>query len=198
MPGANGGRPLVGSVLATLDGRVAGASDAPEWAVPHLRSDAVREHRERLHAPATTALLGEGDFLRAREAWPAVAGDAAADPRDRAFGGWLDGVEKIVFSATMTEPGWDNSWVLEVDPSQVASHLRRRRGGDVLALGGGVVTRLLAVDALDRLAVVWCPEVLGAGPRLFDGEGLPPARWTLAGSTVSDTGAHCAVYDRAH
>jgi dihydrofolate reductase len=68
----------------------------------------------------------------------------------------------------MTEPGWDNSWVLEVDPSQVASHLRSRRGGDVLVLGGSVVTRLLTVDALDRLAVVWCPEVLGDGPRLFD------------------------------
>ncbi|WP_169063707.1 dihydrofolate reductase family protein [Geodermatophilus dictyosporus] len=196
MPGAGGGRTLVGSVLATLDGRVAGASDAPDWAAPHLRDDAVREHRERLHAAATTALLGEDDFVRARGAWPPVAGDAAADARDRAFAGWLDDVEKIVFSATMTEAGWANSWVLEVDPFQVASHLRRQRGGDVLVLGGSVVTRLLAVDALDRLAVVWCPEVLGDGPRLFDDD-PSPARWTLTGSTVSGTGAHCAVYDRA-
>ncbi|PRY50041.1 RibD domain-containing protein [Geodermatophilus tzadiensis] len=196
MPGADGGRTLVGSVLATLDGRLAGASDAPAWAVPHLGSDAVREHRERLHAAATTALLGEGDFVRARESWPAVARDDAADARDRAFASWLEQVEKIVFSTTMTEPGWDNTWVLEVDPSQVASHLRRRRGDDVLVLGGSVVTRLLAVDALDRLAVVWCPEVVGDGPRLF-GDGPSAARWALTGSTVSDTGAHCAVYDRA-
>jgi dihydrofolate reductase len=195
VPGAGGGRTLVGSVLATLDGRVAGAHEDPDWAAAHARSDAVREHRERLHTPATTALLGEDDFARSRDAWPPVVADPAADPRDRAFAGWLDEVEKIVFSVSMTEPGWRNSWVLEVDPSQVAAHLRRQRGGDVLVLGGGVVARLLAVDALDRLAVVWCPEVLGGGVRLF-GDGLPRSRWALSGSTVSDTGAHCTTYDR--
>ncbi|MGR7026952.1 dihydrofolate reductase family protein [Geodermatophilus sp. URMC 62] len=197
MSGVSGaaGRVLVGSVWATLDGRVADAGGDLDWVAPHARSGAVLDQRERLHTAATTALMGQEEFERSRAAWPPVAGDPTADPRDRAYAGWVDAVEKIVLSTTMTDPGWRNSWVLEVDASQVAAHLRRQRGGDVLVLGGGVVARLLAADALDRLAVVWVPEVLGGGARLFD-DGLPRSRWLPTGSAVSDTGATCTTYDR--
>ena len=194
--GAAGGRTVVGHVWSTLDGRIVGAGDAAgDEVVAHEHSSEVRAYRERLHIPATTALLDGEDSERLRAAWPPVAGDPAADPRDRAFAGWLDAVEKIVVSPTMTEAGWRDSWVLDVDPAQVAAQLRRQGGGDVLVLSGSIVARLLAVDALDRLAVVWCPEVLGAGARLF-ADGLPRSRWTLTGSTVSGTGAHCTTYDR--
>ena len=194
--GQAGSRRVVGHVWSTLDGRIAGAGGDRDvdW-VPHARSSAVRALRERLHTSATTALMDGEDLQGFVGDWPAVAEDPDADPRDRAFAGWLDAVEKIVVSSTVAEPGWRNSWLLDVDPAQVAAQLCRQPGGDVLVLGAGLVARLLAVDAVDRLAVVWCPELLGGGARLFD-DGLPRSRWTLTKSTVSDTGAHCTTYDR--
>jgi dihydrofolate reductase len=97
-------------------------------------------------------------------------------------------------SAT-TDPGWRNTWVLDVDPAQVAAQLRRQSGADVLVLSGRLISRLLAVDAVDRLAIVWCPELLGGGARLFEDD-LPRSRWTPTSSTVSGTGADCTTYDR--
>ncbi|WP_176819131.1 dihydrofolate reductase family protein [Quadrisphaera sp. DSM 44207] len=198
------GRTVVGSVCVALDGRTPGPGgdlDA-DWAVPHVLSDAARELREQLSGSATTVLVGGEDYEGLREAWQPLAEDsadgsaaAAADLRDRAFARWLDEVEKIVVSPSLTEPGWRNAWVLGVSPTQVTNQLRRQRGGDVLVLGGALVRGLLAVDALDRLAVLWCPEVLGSGERLFD-DGLPRSRWSLVSSAVSDTGAVATVYDR--
>jgi dihydrofolate reductase len=192
-----GNRTVVGNVSLTLDGRMTGSGGDQDvdWTGPHTRSDEVREHRERLHASATTALMSGEDFETFREVWGPAVEDLTADPRDRAFARWLDAVEKIIVSSAMTEPGWRNTWVLDVDPAQVAAQLRRQRGGDVLVLSGTLISRLLAVDALDRLAIVWCPELLGGGARLFD-DGLPRSRWTLTSSTVSDTGANCTTYDR--
>jgi len=192
-----GNRTVVGNVSLTLDGRMTGlgGDQDVDWVGPHARSDEVRAHRERLHASATTALMSGADVDSFREVWAPAVEDPSADPRDRAFAQWLDAVEKIVVSSAMTEPGWRNTWVLDVDPAQVAAQLRRQSGADVLVLSGSLISRLLAVDAVDRLAIVWCPELLGSGARLFDDD-LPRSRWTLTSSTVSGTGANCTTYDR--
>ena len=188
---------MIGAVSMTLDGRMTGPGGDQDvgWVEPYALSDEVRGHRERLHASATAVLMDGEDSERFREVWPPMIEDPRADPRDRAFARWLDTVEKVVVSSTLAESGWRDTWVLDVDPAQVAAQLRRQKGGDVLVLSGSLIGRLLAVDALDRPAVVWCPELLGGGARLFD-DGLPHSRWTLTSNIASGTGAICATYDR--
>jgi len=61
-----------------------------------------------------------------------VAGDENADPRDRAFARWLDEVEKVVVSRTLTEAGWRNSRVVADDPAEIVRHLRNCEGGDIV------------------------------------------------------------------
>ncbi len=58
-----------------------------------------------------------------------------------------------------------------------------------------MIKALLAVDAVDRLALTVFPIILGTGPRLFD-DGLPPAGWTLTSQSAGEHGTLALVYDR--
>jgi dihydrofolate reductase len=192
-------RTVIGNIALSLDGRVSGAGGDFDmgWVVPHAISDGARDHLTRLTRPATTVLLGRKNYQGFGGFWPAVARDATADPRDRAFAQWLDAVEKVVFSTTLTEADWANSRIVNADPAEVVKELRKSGDGDIVVLASGsVIKSLLRADELDRLSITLCPEVVGGGARLFE-DGLPASGWRLAGDIVTaDTGALCLFYDR--
>jgi dihydrofolate reductase len=191
-------RRVVANISLSLDGRISGLGGEYDmsWIVPHAVTEVARDHMIRVTSPATTALLGRKNYQGFGSYWPAVADDDAADPRDRAFSAWLGGVEKVVFSTTLTEATWTNSRIVAGDlPGEVA-RLREQPGGDIIALSSSSVIRaLLQADLLDRLCVTLCPELVGGGERLLT-DGLPASHWTLAEVTPGDTGACCLIYDR--
>src|SRR6185503_5276049 len=92
-------RTVVANISLSLDGRVTGPAGEYDmgWIVPHAITDAARDHMLSVTSPATTALLGRKNYEGFGGYWPSVAGNEEADPRDRAFSRWLNGVEKIVF-----------------------------------------------------------------------------------------------------
>jgi dihydrofolate reductase len=192
------GRRVVGNISLSLDGRTAGPGGDMDmgWIVPHAVSDAARDHMVRVTGSATTALLGRKNYQGFGGFWPAVAEDENADPRDRAFSSWLNGVEKVVFSTTLTDAPWANSRIASADPAAEVRRLREEDGGDIIVLASGSVLRaLLAADELDRLSITLCPAVSGGGARLFE-DGIPASDWTLADLSTADSGAICLLYDR--
>jgi dihydrofolate reductase len=192
-------RTVVANISLSLDGRVAGPGGDYDmgWIVPHAVSDGARDHMIRVTAPATTVLLGRKNYEGFGGYWPSVADDDTADPRDRAFSKWLNEVDKIVFSSTLTDAAWSNSRIVDSDLAGTLESLKRDDGGDIIVLASSsVIKALLRADLLDRLSITLCPELPGAGARLFD-DGVPASSWTLADSTVTATGALCLLYDRA-
>jgi dihydrofolate reductase len=191
-------RRVVGNISLSLDGRVNGAGGDLDmgWIVPHAVSSDARDHMVRVTAKATTALLGRKNYQGFSGFWPAVADDPAADPRDRAFSAWLNGVEKVVFSHTLTEVDWAGATLAASDPATEVRQLRGQPGGDIVVLASSSIIReLLAEDELDRLSITLCPATVGAGARLFE-DGLPAASWSLADLQTTDSGAICLLYDR--
>jgi dihydrofolate reductase len=193
------GRTVIGNIALSLDGRISGRGGDYDmgWIVPHAISDGSRDHLARLIQPATTVLLGRKNYQGFGSYWPAVAGDETADPRDRAFARWLDAVEKVVVSTTVTDAQWSNTRIVNAEPAEVVRDLRQTDGGDIVVLASGSVIRsLLAADELDRLSITLCPELVGGGGRLFD-DGLPASSWRPAGDIItSESGAVCLFYDR--
>jgi dihydrofolate reductase len=121
---------------------------------------------------------------------------ANADPRDRTFAQWLDAVEKVVFSSTLTDAPWENSRIANADPAEVVRQLRQQPGGDIVVLASSsVIKALLAGGELDRLSITLCPELVGGGARLFT-DGLPATSWSLADLSTTESGAICLLYDR--
>ena len=47
---------------------------------------------------------------------------------------------------------------------------------------------------LDRLSITLCPELVGAGARLFS-EGPAGSSWSLAGAAPTSSGTLCLRYD---
>jgi dihydrofolate reductase len=191
-------RTVVGNITLSLDGRLSGRGGAYDmgWIVPHAISDGARDHMVRVTGAATTALLGRKNYEGFGSYWPAVAKDGNADSRDRNFAQWLDSVEKVVFSSTLTDASWGNTRLVNADPAEMVKQLRQEPGGDIIVLASSSVIRaLLAADELDRLSITLCPELVGGSARLFT-DGLPAASWSLTDLSTTESGAICLLYDR--
>jgi dihydrofolate reductase/uncharacterized protein YndB with AHSA1/START domain len=193
----NTARRVIGNVAVSLDGRTTGPGGEYDmgFILPHALSDGTRAGITRLTS-ATTAVMGRKAFEGFAGYWPVVARDERADPRDRAFAQWLDEVEKVVISTTLTDPSWPNSRVVNGDPVGTVRQLRGETGGDIVILTSQTILRqLLNADEIDRLSLNLLPEVLGGGARLFE-DGLPASSWTLDAAQPDDTGAIWLSYDR--
>jgi dihydrofolate reductase len=102
-PNTTTDRHVVANISLSLDGRTTGPGGEYDmgWIAPHAVTDGSRDHLMKLTAGATTVLLGRKNYQGFSSYWPAVADDEEADPRDRGFSRWLNGVEKVVFSRTL-------------------------------------------------------------------------------------------------
>ena len=197
MTGQPRDRIVTGNITLSLDGRVTGPGGEYDmgWIVPHALTDESRAHLLRIISPASTAMLGRKNYQGFAGFWPAVAGDEGADPRDRAFARWLNEAEKVVVSRTLTEASWPGSRVVADDPAEVVRRLRKEEGGDIVVLASGSIIRaLLEAGELDRLSITLCPELVGAGARLF-GDGPAGSSWSLTKVTPAGSGALCLLYD---
>ena len=192
------GRRVVGNISLSIDGRVTGPGGDMDmgWVARHAVTDAAREHMVRQTDTATTVLLGRKNYEGFGGYWPAVATDESADPRDRTLARWLDSVEKVVFSTTLTSVDWSNARLADAEPAAVVQQLRKADGGDIIVQNSvSIIRQLLAADEIDRLTLTLCPEIVGGGTRLFE-DGLPVTTWTLTDLATAETGAMCVSYDR--
>src|SRR5579875_2341005 len=101
------GRKVIANITLSLDGRTSGPGGDYDmgWIAQHAVTAAARQGMVGLTA-ATTVMLGRKNYEGFFSYWPAVAQDPGSDSADRAFARWLDGVEKIVFSTTLTAATW--------------------------------------------------------------------------------------------
>jgi len=190
-------RRVVANISLSLDGRINGPGGDVDmgWIVPHAIADGARDHMVRVTSPATTVLLGRKNYEGFGGFWPQVADDPSADPRDQAFSAWLNETQKVVFSHTLEEPRWQNTTIISESPSAVVRRLRAEEGGDIIVLASASVIRsLLEADAVDRLSVTLCPEIVGGGVRLLDD--MPASSWSVTDHSVTESGALCVMYDR--
>lgn len=191
-------RKVVANISSSLDGRVTGPGGDMDmsWVAPHAITEVGRDTAVRLTKTTTTILLGRKNYEGFGGFWPAVARDENAEPRDRTVAQWLDAVEKVVFSTTLTEATWNNARIATADPATEVRNLREEPGGDIVVQNSSSLIRaLLDAGEIDRLSITLCPELVGGGAKLFADE-MPASSWSLTDLTTSDTGAIRLVYDR--
>jgi dihydrofolate reductase len=193
------GRLVTANLALTLDGRYHGPGGPGDFGplAPYVATDTARDHMTRMYADATTAVLGRVNAEGFLGYWPSVAGDEAADPRDRGYARWLVDVDKVVLSTTLTEAPWERTRVVDAPAAEVVTELRASGAGEILVNSStSVIKALLSADLVDRLYLLLVPVVAGGGQRLFD-DGLPASRWTVSHQETGVTGELALVYDRA-
>jgi dihydrofolate reductase len=192
-------RRIRANMSLTLDGRYNGPGGPQDLGaiVPYMTSDTARDQLTRIYTGATTALLGRGNAQGFMGWWAPIADDEDADPRDRGYARWLVGTDKVVLSTTLTEAPWERTRVVNAPVTDVVAELKATGEGDILINNSAsLIKPLLSADLLDRLYLIFCPEIAGRGQRLFD-DGLPASKWTLTHQETGDLGEIAVVYDRA-
>ena len=190
-------RTVVANYSMSLDGYVTGPGGSADmsWVARHAVSEQARDILTRV-VNATTAVLGRRNAEGFRGYWVPVGQDENADPRDRAYGQWIERVEKVIFSTTQTETDWNNARMVNDDPADVIKELRGQAGGDIVINNSlSLIRALLAADEVDRMIVLLCPELSGGGIRMFE-DGFPSTSWGLTDVTTTDSGAIVLTYDR--
>ncbi len=126
-----------------------GDKDREEWA--------KAEFAEVLRARALLLGRRSDEYFATR--WLSRSGEWA----DR-----LNGLPKYVVSATLEEPRWSNSTVLNGDVVTGVSKLKQELDGDIVVYASAqLVHTLMEHDLIDELRLMIYPVVLGVGERLF-------------------------------
>ncbi|HEX4814918.1 MAG TPA: dihydrofolate reductase family protein [Nonomuraea sp.] len=190
-------RKVFANMSVSLDGRITGPGGLHDmaWIGPHATTEQSRDAILTLTQRATTVLLGRGNYEGFGGYWPTVVDMDEADPRDREFARYLDEVEKVVFSRTLTETDWKNSRLAGSSPVDTVRELRGQEGGDIWVMSSkALLAQLLEQGEVDRLEVQVVPQILGDGIRYFE-DGTAPSSWTLTDVTTTDSGAVWLTYD---
>jgi len=178
-----GTRTVIASVTVSLDGCSAGPGGDLTGLVEHAGSPATVAWFEGVFRGASTTLMGRTNYEGFYGYWPAMARDPASSPRGRDLAVWLDEVEKVVFSRTLTEAAWSNARIAERGPAEEVAALKAAEGRDILILNSASIIRaLLDADLVDEMRLILVPVVVGGGLRIFV-DGLPRSEWHLASST---------------
>jgi dihydrofolate reductase len=160
---------IVVSQFITLDGvfEDPGGSEHFErggWAFKFERGPEGDQFKLDEVMASDALLLGRVTYEGFAEAWPSRTGE---------FADKFNGMRKYVASSSMDEAQWSNSVVVKPDELvDTVTRLRQEPGGDVLVNGSAqLVEALRAHDLVDEYRLMVFPTVLGAGKRLFAGDG---------------------------
>lgn len=81
----------------------------------------------------------------------------------------MNNADKIVFSRTLTEAGWNNTRLIKDNIAEEIRKLKRTRGKDMTILGSGsIVTQFAEEDLIDEFQIMVDPVALGDGTPLFN------------------------------
>ena len=131
---------------------------------------------------ADTALMGRVNYEVFHGYWQPVARDPATSPRGRDLAVWLDEVEKVVFSRTLTDAEWSNARIARREPADEVAALELEEGRDILIVNSAsIIHALLQADLVDEMRLMVVPLVWGGGLRIFP-DGVPRSEWELASS----------------
>jgi dihydrofolate reductase len=137
---------------------------------------------------AEAMLLGRVTYEGFASSWPQREGE---------FADKFNTMPKYVVSATLQDPEWTNSTVLDGDVVDAVSKLKREQDGDIIVHGSRqLVHTLIEHDLVDELRMMVFPVVLGAGKRMF-GETSDKKRLRLTDSKTVGDGVLLLIYEPA-
>lgn len=110
---------------------------------------------------AGTLIFGRVTYEMMASYWPSATGRIAD---------FMNRIEKVVFSTTMTDPGWSNAKLVKGGVAEAVSALKARPGGDIFLFGSAdFAATLIEQGLVDEYRLGINPVILGSGTRLFKG-----------------------------
>ena len=80
----------------------------------------------------------------------------------------IDKIQKLVFSNTLTDTGWDSATIAKRSLNEEIITLKQQSGKDILVGSRSLIIQLLNSDLIDELQICIHPVIEGKGLQLFD------------------------------
>jgi dihydrofolate reductase len=163
-------RKLIAFNHVTLDGYFVGPNGNFSWA--HAGNDDP-EYAQFVAENAS----GGGQLLFGRITYELMASywpTPIADQHNPAVAKGMNGMSKVVFSRTLTEPSWNNTKLVKGDLVSEIRKMKSETGPGMAILGSGSIISLLAPEhVIDEYQMIVDPVALGKGRSMFDGMKAP-------------------------
>jgi dihydrofolate reductase len=105
--------------------------------------------------------------------WSSIAEAHPNDPQFN-FAKKIKAVTKVVFSKSLDETIWPNTWLAKGNLVNEVNRLKEEPGNDMIVFGGiTFVTALIKADLIDEIQLFINPPFLGTGLSVFETPGIP-------------------------
>ncbi|WP_327585231.1 dihydrofolate reductase family protein [Nonomuraea sp. NBC_00507] len=137
---------------------------------------------------AEVLLIGRRTYESFADAWPKYTGPLA----DK-----YNSMPKYVVSSTLTDPQWNNTYVIAGDVVAEVTKLKEQVDGEIQIPGSiRLVQELIENDLVDEIHLMTFPVILGTGRRLL-GETTDKTTWKLTESKTVGEGIPITIFQRA-
>lgn len=152
---------LIYSVIGSLDGYLADAAGAFDWAVPDEEVLAFINTRER---SVGTYLYGRRTYelMTAWETDPAAAAQSAGSAQ---FAELWQAADKIIYSTTLETADTSRTQLRRAFDPQEAAALKARTSTDLNIAGPTLAAHAFRAGLVDEIQIILAPIIIGAGLR---------------------------------
>jgi dihydrofolate reductase len=160
-------RKVILQEIVSLDGYAAGPNGDVAFIPASTRGDQRwGAEQSALMDKVDTLLLGRVTYAMFSQFWPAVMQGEEMEFADK-----FNGLQKVVFSKTLTRAPW-GKWpegrIVKGNPADEIAKLKKQPGKDMLISGSISIGQALSeANMVDEYHVIVCPVVLGGGRPLF-------------------------------
>lgn len=161
----------------------------PGWTFQFDRGDDGNQFKMDEAMQSDALLIGRRTYESFAGAWPEREGE---------FADKFNSMPKFVVSATLKDPEWNNTTVLDGDDATAeVRKLKEEFDGELQVPGSHqLVQELIESDLIDQINLMVFPVILGTGKRAF--EETPERRnLRLRESKVVGDGVAVLIYERA-
>jgi dihydrofolate reductase len=159
-------RKVIMDSIISLDGYYTSLNNEIDWF--GFSTEEIEWSKEILRR-VDTMLYGRITYQEFSEFWPKAS--PTPDGFDAEIIMKLNGLRKIVFSSSLKEAPWGPAVLMQENPVDSVSKLKRETGKDMVVVGSGtLVSSLVRNDLIDEYRIRIRPIILGSGKPLFSDE----------------------------
>lgn len=130
--------------------------------------------------------------------WPDAAKDPGTTKEAKEFAQAFDGIEKLVFSRTLTTTDDKNSRITQANLGDEIRRLKQQPGGNISIGGVDLPLQVIELGLVDEFNFVIHPVIVGEGRSLLEAAGLKEnLGLELIESTVLESGCIALHYKKS-
>jgi dihydrofolate reductase len=152
-------------MMVTLDGYYEGPNQDISW---HNVDEEFNEFAIEQLSDTDTLLFGRKTYDMMAAYWPTEA----AKTDDPVVSGFMNSLQKVVFSKSLPKADWENTTLVREKVEDEIGRLKAQPGGDIAIFGSsGLAAELATAGLIDEYRIMVNPVVLGQGSSLLAGIG---------------------------